>query len=71
VEIDMRAEVGHLTRWAMVQGDDASKEHQRGAHIMLHSPGEESTVGRLSCMECMLCSQAFNLPWGATPHPST
>ena len=60
-EIDMRSEVGHLTRRVVVRGDDTSEEHQWGAHIMLHSPGDESTVGRISYMECTLCGQAFNL----------
>ena len=59
--MDMRAEVGHLTRRVVVRGDATSEEHQWGAHIMLHSPGDESTVGRLSYMECTLCGQAFNL----------
>ena len=60
-EIDMRAEVGHLTRRVVVRGDDSSERHKWGAHIMLHSPGDESTVGRLSYVECHLCGQAFNL----------
>ena len=59
--VDMRAEVGCLTRNVKVQGDDESTSDQYGAHIMLHSPaiGEvATTVGRISYLECTLCGQA-------------
>ena len=62
--VDMRAEVGCLTRNVKVQGDDESASDQYGAHIMLHSPaiGElATTVGRISYLECTLCGQAANL----------
>jgi hypothetical protein len=61
MDIDMRAEVGHLTRRVVVRGDDDSEHTKWGAHIMLHSPGDELTIGRFSHMECFMCGQAFNL----------
>ena len=43
----MRAEVGVLTRNVVFQGDSESQDNQYGAHIMLHSPGDESVEGRI------------------------
>lgn len=46
--IDMRAEVGLLTRNVKYRGDpETSAKNKYGAHIMLHSPGDESSVGRI------------------------
>ena len=59
--MDMRAEVGHLTRRVVVKGDDSSDQTKWGAHIMLHSPGDETSVGRFSYVECFMCGQAHNL----------
>lgn len=56
-----RAEVAVLTRNILVKGDDNSDSIQWGAHIMLHSPGQSTSIGRLSYIECYLCGQAFNL----------
>lgn len=58
--IDMRAEVGCLTRNVLIQGDSDSPVDQYGAHIMLHSPpaGDlATTTGRISHIECYRCGQ--------------
>jgi hypothetical protein len=50
--IEMRAEVGLLTRNVVYRGDpETSAEGQFGAHIMLHSPGDESLIGRIGYIE--------------------
>ena len=43
----MRAELGVLTHKVKFQGDEDSQDNQYGAHIMLHSPGDESVEGRI------------------------
>ena len=61
-EIVMRAEVGLLTRNVVYKGaDDDSVEQQYGAHIMLHSPGDQSLTGRISYIEITQAGQAFQL----------
>lgn len=40
--IEMRAELGVLSRKVVFQGDSSSQDNQYGAHIMLHSPGDEA-----------------------------
>jgi hypothetical protein len=59
--IDMRTEVGLLSRNVVVQGDWSSQHSQHGAHIMLSSPGNNSLTGRFSNVECRFCGQAFKL----------
>ena len=50
--VEMRAEVGLLTRNVKFQGDPAtSADNQYGAHIMIHSPGDESCIGRIENVE--------------------
>jgi hypothetical protein len=58
---DMRAEVGLLSRRVLVRGDETTADTLVGAHIMMHSGGDESVVGRFSNVECYLCGQAFAL----------
>lgn len=61
-ELEMRAEVGLLTRNLIFKGaDDDSVEKQYGAHIMLHSPGDQSLTGRISYVELAQVGQAFQL----------
>lgn len=49
VEIPMQAEVGLLTRNVVFRGDPETSERDKyGAHIMVHSPGDESSIGRIS-----------------------
>ena len=46
---EIRAEVGLLTRNIVFRGDpETSSANQWGAHIMLHSPGDESSIGRIA-----------------------
>jgi len=60
--IDMRAEVGLLTRNIKYQGDpETSVENKYGAHIMLHSHGDESVIGRIQYCEFFNVGQAFKL----------
>jgi hypothetical protein len=50
--IEMRAEVGLLSRNILYRGDpESSPDAQYGAHIMLHSPGDESLIGRIEYAE--------------------
>ena len=51
VEFPMRAEVGLLTRNVLFRGDETSAETRFGAHIMLHSPGDDSSIGRIEFIE--------------------
>ena len=60
-KLEMRAEVGLLTRNIIIQGDSDSEVEQYGAHIMIHSPGDESSVGRISYVEVRQAGQAFQL----------
>jgi cell migration-inducing and hyaluronan-binding protein len=49
---ELRAEVGLLSRNIIFQGDpETSAENQYGATIMLHSPQDESSIGRISYCE--------------------
>lgn len=62
VEMPMRAEVGLLTRNVVFRGDPVvSPVDQYGAHIMIHSPGDESSIGRLAYIELKDVGQAFKL----------
>ena len=56
----MRAEVGLLSRNLVYRGDpETSSTNKHGAHIMMHSPGSESIVGRFSYAEFTDVGQAF------------
>lgn len=56
----MRAEVGLITRNVLYQGDEADSEKNRyGAHIMMHSSGDDSLTGRISYCEFKNVGQAF------------
>jgi len=60
--IEMRAEVGLLTRNVVIQGDSTSEQNQYGVHIMAFSPdGNDSSVTRVSYTEIRQSGQAFNL----------
>jgi len=62
VEIPMRAEVGLLTRNILYRGDpETSSKNLYGAHIMIHSPGDESSIGRIEYVELKDVGQAFKL----------
>ena len=58
--IEMRAEVGLLTRNIKFQGDEEyTAINQYGASIMLHSPGDETSAGRVEYVEFFNVGQAF------------
>lgn len=60
--IDMRAEVGLLTRNVVFRGDpQTSAANRYGAHIMMASPGDESVRGRIENCEFFDVGQAFKL----------
>ena len=60
--IEMRAEVGLLTRNVLFQGDpETSLDNKYGATIMLHSPGDETVIGRVENVEFFNVGQAFQL----------
>lgn len=59
-KLEMRAEVGLLTRNIVYRGDpETSSKNQFGAHIMLHSHGDESLIGRIEYIELRDVGQAF------------
>jgi hypothetical protein len=61
-EIDMRAEIGLLTRNVKFRGDpETSKANQYGANIFMHSNGDDSLIGRLSHVEMTDVGQAFKM----------
>jgi cell migration-inducing and hyaluronan-binding protein len=58
----MRAEVGLLTRNVVFRGDqEISRNKEFGAHIMLHSRGDESLVGKIENIEMYDVGQAYQL----------
>jgi hypothetical protein len=60
--LDMRAEVGLLTRNVVYRGDpETSSQTQYGATMFLHSPGDDSLQARLSYIECTDMGQAFKV----------
>ena len=60
--IEMRAEVGLLTRNVKYRGDpETSIDDQYGAVIIMHSPGDESTAARIDSIELTNVGQAFIL----------
>ena len=60
--LEMRAEVGLLTRNVKYQGDpETSPDSQYGAVIIMHSPGDESTAARIDSIELTNVGQAFIL----------
>eukprot|EP00761_Pharyngomonas_kirbyi_P010107 gb/GECH01010125.1/.p1 GENE.gb/GECH01010125.1/~~gb/GECH01010125.1/.p1 ORF type:complete len:3495 (+),score=610.83 gb/GECH01010125.1/:1-10485(+) len=59
--IDMRAEVGLLSRNIIFQGDETTLETRYGAHMMFHSQGDDSLKARLEYVELNRVGQAFQL----------
>jgi hypothetical protein len=60
--IEIRAEVGLLTRNVVYRGDpETSKLNQYGAAIMLHSSGDDAVIGRFSNIELTDVGQAFKV----------
>jgi hypothetical protein len=62
VEMPMEAEVGLLTRNVVFRGNpEDSRKDLFGAHIMVHSPGDESSIARIHYIELTEAGQAFKL----------
>ena len=60
--LTMRAEVCLMSRNIIYRGDpETSAKNQFGAHIMLHSPGDESVIGRIENLQLNDVGQAFLL----------
>ena len=59
--IDIRGEVGLLTRNIRITGTIDPVDTMFGVHIMLFSPGDESSVGRVENLELHHAGQAYNL----------
>ncbi|TNV88211.1 hypothetical protein FGO68_gene8985 [Halteria grandinella] len=60
--IEMRAEVGLLTRNILYRGDpETSARNEYGAHIMVHSNGMETLTARIEYVEFFNVGQAFQL----------
>ncbi|GAQ89759.1 hypothetical protein KFL_005590010 [Klebsormidium nitens] len=64
--VDMRAEVAVLSRNVVFEGannpeDGPWEMNMYGAHIMVHSPGDDSAVARLANVEVRNAGQAFRL----------
>ena len=63
--VEMRAEVGLLSRNVVVQGNDMSPLDRQGGHIMLYSQDSfyrnNSLVGRIQDVELRCMGQAFQL----------
>ena len=60
--IDMRAEVGVLSRNVVFRGDpETTPVNQYGANIFIHSPGDDSVVARLEQVEFTNVGQAFKI----------
>jgi len=58
----MRAEVGLFSRNVIFRGNPLdSKADLFGAHIMVHSPGDESSTARIHYIELTESGQAFKL----------
>jgi hypothetical protein len=61
-QVQIRAEVGLLTRNVVIQGDPSSNATQYGVQIMVHSQGDDATrSAKLSYAEVRLAGQAFQL----------
>jgi len=62
VVMPMTCEVGLLSRNVIYRGyPETSSTNQYGAHIMIHSPGDESAIGRIEYIELTDVGQAFKL----------
>ena len=59
--LEMRAEVGCLSRNIKIRGSEEGRSEEHGVHIMFHKAGDESCVGRLENFELFYAGQAFTL----------
>jgi len=63
--IEMRAEVGLLTRNVRVRGSEEGLDQEHGAHIMAYSKGDDSVIARITYIEIFNAGQAYSI--GAYP----
>lgn len=62
VTLEMRAEVGLLTRNVVIQGDESSEKTKYGVHIIIHSrTGDDKSIGRITYAEVRRAGQAYNV----------
>lgn len=59
--MDMRGEVGLLSRNIKIRGSDEGLDTLHGVHIMLFAPGDESCIGRIENLELFYAGQAYTL----------
>ena len=59
--IEMRAEVGCLSRNIKIRGSEEGRSEEHGVHIMFHKGGDEACVGRLENFELFYAGQAYTL----------
>jgi hypothetical protein len=60
--IDICAKVGLISKNVVLRGDpEHSSPNQFGANIFMHSPGDDSVIGRLSYIELTDVGQAFKV----------
>ena len=60
--LEFRANVGLLSRNLVLQGTSPFSQLDRhGAHVMMHSRGDESLTGRIENIECRYMGQGFRL----------
>ena len=46
--VEIRAEVALMERNVIFQGDEDSMDNEYGAHILIHAPGDNTNIGRIS-----------------------
>ena len=46
--VEIRAEVALMERNVIFQGDEDSLDNEYGAHILIHAPGDNTNIGRIS-----------------------
>jgi len=63
--IEIRAEVGLLSRNVKITGSPEGLEEEHGAHVMAHAPGDDRVVARISYVEIFNAGQAYSV--GAYP----
>lgn len=61
-KLTIRAEVALMNRNIVYRGDPATSARNKfGAHIMIHSPGDETSIGRIENLQLYDVGQAFLL----------
>lgn len=63
--IEIRAEVGLLSRNIKITGSPEGLDEEHGAHVMAYAPGDDRVVARISYVEIFNAGQAYSV--GAYP----